>query len=67
MTFGFGPFHIELLAESHLAFAYPSLILSIDDLIDKITQSLGASFGNFLSHPSFLLISGYIKDRKSVV
>lgn len=65
MTFGFGPFHIKLLAESHLAFAYPPLVLSIDDLIDKMTQSLGASFSNFLSRPSFLLISGYIKRKWS--
>lgn len=30
-----------------------------------MTQSLGPCFGNFLSHPPFLLISGYIKRKWS--
>lgn len=45
----------ELLARLRSTFAYPSVILPIHDLLNKMTQSLGTAFGNFLSHPSFCL------------
>lgn len=60
LTFGLGPFHTELLDRSRSTFANPLVVFPIYDLLDKMIQSLGASFGKFLSHLSFLLISGFI-------